>query len=182
MSIKSTGNRYGGIIDVEKTTPIIYDLWMNILQRCYRHKNYKNCIVSIDWLRISNFSRWFEENYKPEYMEGWHLDKDILAKGNTVYDSKFCCFVPQEINKIFGNKKKSKYFKGVVKVNKKYRATINIGYTQTHLGYFKTPEEAFQAYKKAKEKHIKEVADKWKDKIDDRVYKAMYNWEVEITD
>ena len=51
-----------------------------------------------------------------------------------------------------------------------------------HLGSFDTPEEAFQAYKVAKESHIKEIADKWKDKIEPRVYEAMYNYKVEITD
>ena len=51
-----------------------------------------------------------------------------------------------------------------------------------HLGNFKTPEEAFQAYKVAKEAWIKEVADKWKDKLDPKVYKAMYEYQVEITD
>ena len=41
-------------------------------------------------------------------------------------------------------------------------------------------EEAFDAYKTAKEAYIKEVADKWRDLIDPRVYKAMYNYKVEI--
>ena len=44
------------------------------------------------------------------------------------------------------------------------------------------PEEAFQAYKQAKEKYIKSLANKWKDKIDPRVYEALMNWEVEGTD
>lgn len=46
----------------------------------------------------------------------------------------------------------------------------------------KTPEEAFQVYKVAKETYIKEVADEWKDKINPKVYQAMYNYQVEITD
>ena len=33
-----------------------------------------------------------------------------------------------------------------------------------------------------KEQAIKEAADEWKDKIVPRVYQAMYNYEVEITD
>lgn len=51
-----------------------------------------------------------------------------------------------------------------------------------YLGNFDTIEKAFQAYKVAKEAYIKEVADKWKDKIEPRVYEAMYNYKVEITD
>ena len=41
---------------------------------------------------------------------------------------------------------------------------------------------AGEKYKTAKEAHIKEVANRWKDKIDTRVYEAMYNYEVEIID
>jgi len=52
----------------------------------------------------------------------------------------------------------------------------------THLGYYDTPELAFKAYKTAKEDWIKEVADKWKHLITPEVYKALYNYKVEITD
>ena len=50
------------------------------------------------------------------------------------------------------------------------------------LGGFDTPEEAFLAYKQAKEAYIKEVANKWKGQIDPKVYEALMNWNVEITD
>jgi hypothetical protein len=51
-----------------------------------------------------------------------------------------------------------------------------------HLGYFYTPDEAFNAYKEAKEAYIKSLAEKWKDKIDPRVYEALMKYRVEITD
>ena len=51
-----------------------------------------------------------------------------------------------------------------------------------YLGTFNTPEEAFCAYKEVKEAYIKDVADKWKDRIDPRVYDALMNYQVEITD
>ena len=51
-----------------------------------------------------------------------------------------------------------------------------------NLGYFKTELEAFNAYKKAKEAFVKEQATKWKDEIDERAYKALMNYEVNITD
>jgi hypothetical protein len=51
-----------------------------------------------------------------------------------------------------------------------------------HIGYFVTELEAFLAYKEAKEQQIKVVANRWKDQIDPRVYDALMNWEVEITD
>lgn len=51
-----------------------------------------------------------------------------------------------------------------------------------YLGTFDTINEAFNAYKEAKEKYIKEVADKWKDQLEPRVYEALYNYKVEIND
>ena len=51
-----------------------------------------------------------------------------------------------------------------------------------HVGYFNTEIEAFEAYKQAKENHLKEVAEKWKGKIDDRAYNALMEYQVEITD
>ena len=47
-----------------------------------------------------------------------------------------------------------------------------------------TPEEAFLAYKKAKEEYIKEVAQEYYDsgKIDQNVYDALLRYQTEITD
>ena len=53
---------------------------------------------------------------------------------------------------------------------------------EKYLGRFVTPEEAFQAYKQAKEAYIKEVAEEWRDSIDPRVYESLTNWVIEITD
>ena len=39
-----------------------------------------------------------------------------------------------------------------------------------------------EVIKEAKEAYIKEVANKWKDKIDPKVYEALMKYEVEITD
>ena len=47
---------------------------------------------------------------------------------------------------------------------------------------FNTAEEAFQEYKKTKEKLIKEMAEKYKDVVMNSVYEAMMNWKIEITD
>ena len=47
---------------------------------------------------------------------------------------------------------------------------------------FSTPEQAFQAYKKAKEKTIKEIAVKYKSVIPQKLFEAMINYKVEIND
>jgi len=63
-----------------------------------------------------------------------------------------------------------------------YEANIKINGIKKCIGRFNTIEEAFYAYKKAKENYIKETANKYKDVIDIRVYNALMNYEVEITD
>ena len=68
-------------------------------------------------------------------------------------------------------------------VTVKFVAQLNTGKcVQDRLGYFNKEVEAFQAYKQAKEAYIKEVANKWRNNIDPRVYEALMNWVVEITD
>jgi hypothetical protein len=55
---------------------------------------------------------------------------------------------------------------------------------QEHIGYYNTSEEAFQAYKKAKEDYIKQVAqEEYNDgNITKPCYEAMMKYKVEITD
>ena len=68
------------------------------------------------------------------------------------------------------------------KAQNKYQANCQVDGKLAFLGYYKTAEEAFNAYKKAKEAYIKEVAKEWRNNIDPRVYEALINWVVEITD
>lgn len=165
--------------DNKSKATLVYRKWSGMLGRGYCNKykgknpTYKDVTVCEEWHNFQNFAQWFEENY----IEGWHLDKDILQKRNKIYSPETCCFVPQEINLLFTNNTIScqedmKIRKGY----KKYRVRININKKIISLGTFSTPEEAFEAYKTAKEKYIREVADKWRGQISERCYQAMYNW------
>ena len=98
-----------------------------------------------------------------------------------------CVFIPSEINKVLVKREalRGEYLIGVSwhKKGKAFIAMVNKNKgKQEHLGCFKTEIEAFNAYKQAKESFIKEQAEKWKGKIDDRAYEALMNYEVEITD
>lgn len=155
--------------------------WQSMINRVQKHNNYFDCSVTEEWSCFQVFAKWFEENYNPETMKGWGLDKDVLVKGNKVYSPETCCFIPSAVNTLFVkcNKSRGDLPIGVSKEGSKYTARIN---STTYLGIFDTPEKAFELYKKAKEAYIKEVADKWKGLIAPRVYHAMYNYQVEITD
>lgn len=172
----------------------IYDLWANLLKRCYcekvRHKfpTYAEVEVCKEWLDFQNFAKWCYEQYsfqlKDEKGRWYHLDKDILVKGNKTYSPETCCFVPQEVNALLtlNGVNRGDYPIGVSYKNTgRFQASLSSN-KKNYLGVFDTPEEAFSVYKKAKEDYIKEVANKWKDKIDIEVYQALLNHEVGIDD
>ena len=51
-----------------------------------------------------------------------------------------------------------------------------------YLGTYDTIEDAFLVYKSFKEKYIKEVADEYKELIPQKLYDALYKYEIEIND
>lgn len=166
-----------------------YNTWQGMLERCYnedtqnKHPTYKECSVSEQWHNYQVFAEWFYTNYK-DWMQDWCLDKDILVKGNKVYSPKTCSLVPTAINNLLikSNSIRGKYPIGVSVIGNRFKADIKINGKLVYLGCYDTPEEAFEVYKTAKEKHIKEVADKYKNQITKEVYQALYNYKVEITD
>ena len=108
----------------------------------------------------------------------------LIFEGNKTYSPETCTFLPRDLNLLLTDRRNERgnLPKGVALKNKKYQARINIEGVRQYLGVHSTPEEAFAVYKREKEKYIKEVANKWKDKIDPRVYEALMNWTIEITD
>ena len=166
-----------------------YVFWVGMLKRCYgtsfkkKYDTYVSCEASENFKDYSFFSSWCEQQ-KGFGNEGWHLDKDILIRGNKVYSEDTCCFVPREINQVFckANKVRGKCLIGVSKVNGRYLAQVSVFGVNKKLGYFDTELEAFAAYKQSKEVYIKQLAEKFKDSIDTRVYNALVSYTVEITD
>lgn len=185
-----------GIHKGNKKYGYCFIIWASMLERCYNKKKqqkcptYTKCTVYEEWHNFQNFAQWFDENYYTINNEKMSLDKDILYKGNKIYSPKTCIFVPQRINTLFikCDAARGKYPIGVNyhKRLNKYQSRCSIldnnKNKRKHLGYFDTPEEAFYAYKEFKEKYIKQIADEYKDKIPQKLYNAMYKYEVEITD
>ena len=167
-----------------------YTLWENMLSRCYnsnilkRCPTYNGCSVCDKWLLFSNFKQWFDDNY----IEGYDLDKDLLIKGNKVYSPETCCFLPHKLNCTINKCQRSrgKLPLGVSfdKTRLKYISYFRRSMKTIFIGRYDTPEEAFFAYKNAKEKYIKELAEKYfqEGKITKKVYDALMKYEVEITD
>lgn len=165
-----------------------YDLWQGMIRRCYSNnkpKSYENCTVSDYFKYYCNFYDWCNEQVGFK-VQGFEIDKDLLMKGNKEYHENLCVFIPNEINTFLTNRRNHRgiYPIGVKKKskNESYQSSISKKGRIYHLGYFNTPEEAFYAYKKAKEDYAKELAYKWKDQIDPRAFEALMNYEVDIND
>ena len=169
-----------------------FKIWYHMLRRCYdpkyqeEHSTYKGCAVEEYLLNFQHMGKWINENYYEVPGEKMCLDKDILYKGNKVYSRETCIFVPERINLLFvkSNKSRGDNPIGVTELpSGNYRVFCNNGYGKNiPLGVYSTPEEAFQRYKQCKENYIKQVADEYKGRIPDRLYNALYNYEVEIDD
>lgn len=167
-----------------KTHPLIYKSWAHILERGYSKKyklkfpTYKDVTVCTEWHCFQNFASWYEENWKP-YMEGWHLDKDILLKGNKIYSPETCAFVPSELNTLFNflNMLKTNPLLGIRLIKGRYQVRLGKNKSSSSKT-FNTETEALQAYKTSKEIHIKEMAEKWKHLISKEVYQIMCNYKI----
>ena len=167
-----------------------------MLERCYsdtykkKYPTYIGCEVSENFKSYEYFYEWCnrqigfgnEGNESP-----FHLDKDLLIKGNKVYNESTCVFLPKEINSLLTKSTASRgeHLIGVhwCKTHKAFVAQVcKSKGKREHLGFFKSELEAYNAYKTAKEAFVKEQANNWKDKIDERAYDALMSYTVEITD
>lgn len=164
-----------------------YKKWRAVMGRCYSkdlhaiRPTYTDCVVAEDWHDYQRFAKWYEEN-KP-IDNSYHLDKDILKRGNRVYGPETCCFVPIQLNQLFVTSKSRQgclpqgvYFD---KKSKDYVAQMRANGKTLYLGGLKCPKEAYQVYKTAKERYVKNKALEWANRIEWNVFVALMNWTLE---
>ena len=171
-------------------------LWYSMLERCYsdgfknKRPTYEGCGVSDKFKSYEYFYEWCNEQIgfdNDSNGNPFQLDKDLLVKGNKVYSESTCVFIPREINQLLikCTASRGEHLIGVYwnKKDKVFVAQVsrNKGKPK-YLGAFTTEIEAFNAYKQTKENYIKELANKWKGKIDPRAYEALMNYTVDIDD
>lgn len=167
-------------------------VWVDMIRRCcdekYKEKKpfYKDSKVCEEWCNFQNFAKWYYNNYYEVIGEQMCLDKDILHKHNKLYSPDNCIIVPQSINKLLERNNSSNGLPLGVHYDKrryKYVAQCKGGKGDNrYLGQFNSPNDAFYAYKEAKECRIKHIADEYKDRIPKKIYEALYKYEVDITD
>lgn len=140
-----------------------YQKWLSMLQRCYckifqkRRPTYIGCYVCDEWMVFSNFKSWM----KKQDWQGKQLDKDILSQGNKAYTPDNCIFVTLAINSLITSSNNQNGLPvGVYPSRKSYKAACMIDGKSVHVGVYKTPEKAFNAYKEVKYRAIRDAANK----------------------
>lgn len=185
--------------DEEGKKTLAYRYWMDMIDRCYNPYRlnefiaYRDTLVCKEWLCFQNFAKWFYENYYEIENEKMQLDKDILYKDNKVYSPETCIFVSKRINCLFIKQKNQR---GSLPIGVSYHKQHNKLYVscdiiddnyrhkQKFLGLFplNKPFQAFYEYKQFKENYIKQIADEYKKLIPQKLYEALYKYEIEIND
>ena len=167
-----------------------YEDWHSMIRRCYdnnfiHHPTYQDVEVYEPWKCYQTFAEWATKQIGFN-KKGWHLDKDLLVKGNRIYSPDTCVYVPREINGFIKRKRMNDLPLGV---DITYSHSGKLLYrsqgkedNNVFLGAYDTVEEAFLAYKTHKEKMAKELANKWRSEIDSKAYNALINYTVDITD
>lgn len=126
-----------------------YTVWNNMLARCYdervtnNHPSYSDVKVDERWHLFSNFKQWWFDNY----VDGWHLDKDILSDDNgKVYGPDTCCFIPKVLNNFLTNTKGAKGYTERSSGRFQVFCSDPISGKVTSHGTFDTEEEAALTY------------------------------------
>lgn len=177
-----------GEIDAVHTR--IYQIWHGMIMRCYNDKAqeknnaYRGVSVCEDWLTFSSFLKWVESS-ESGYRDDYDIDKDILGKDAKLYSPDTCCFVHPRINKLLIKQGRRTYKGmdlplGVTFSKGRYIAYCSYGDKIKNLGSFLNPDDAFVAYKTAKESYIKEVAQDYYNNglMHIRIYNALMNYEI----
>lgn len=168
-----------------------YTKWRSMLSRCYNpndgaYKRYggRGVHVCKEWHNFQNFAEWYYSYKKKE--DGWNLDRDILVKGNLEYCPEKCCIVPRQINMAVVSRVSDRgaYAIGVSynKKDKTFSMQVQVGQGRSLHSRHKTEEQAFLAYKDAKETQLLSLAYEWAGQVDHKVIVALKEWSVEWND
>lgn len=167
-----------------KTDSLAYDTWRYMFRRSHcpeyhaEQPGYTGCAVDDRWYDFQDFGDWFYDS--PYSNPLYRLNKDLLIPGNKIYAPETCCFVPKELNSLLTSHTSTQgdLPRGVSfhKQSSKFVATVGVGGKKKPVGYYDTPQEAYDAYKAAKEIYVKRMAFDWQDRIADNVFDALMQW------
>jgi hypothetical protein len=155
-----------------------YVVWTNMLRRGYcpimkkSRPTYKDVSVCVEWHRFSVFKRWMEE----QSWQGNQLDKDLLIRGNKIYNPSSCVFVSMQVNMFLLESTNTRGLYPIgVNIHKPtgaFKAQCHDPFKlqQAYLGLFPNVESAHQVWLSKKLEYAKRLAEI---QTDERVAKAL---------
>lgn len=170
-----------------------YRAWTNMLSRCYDpnyiqrntgNRTYDGVSVCDEWLNFQTYAEWFTSNLakiriiEPDIRLA--VDKDILSNSK-VYSPETCSIIPMEVNSILTggmsvlNGTRDKY----AALNKDGTYTLTLFSKNNAVSKcinVKTIEESNKLYIEHKLSQLKELAEKYKHILEERVYLRMLNY------
>lgn len=160
-----------------------YQHWHHMRHRCQepywlKYPTYIGTSHQPDWDDYDIFHEWVT-NQKGYGLDGANLDKDLLGDG-TFYSEQTCCLLPRQLNAAITGGRSSKgglYPTGVSLNGGKYMVSLAYDGKNKTLGRYNTPEEAFNVYREAKIAKIRNLAEEFKDRINERAFKALMNYD-----
>lgn len=151
-------------------------------------KNDPRLSMCEEFAKYEDYYDWYTSQ-NGHNIAGWKLNKTLFDKHNIQYTPDALCLLPP---KIYGALNLNKRARGPypIGVSAMYcashctlQAFMSYGNNQSEcLGSFDNELDAFNMYKREKEKYVRKLAEEYKSMLDQRVYLAMMNYTVEITD
>ncbi len=139
-----------------------YSIWNGIYKRCYKDKDvYEGSFMCDLWKNDNDsFAEWWSSEYYECDGESMAVDKDLLFPGNKEYAPDKCCIIPQTLNTMKKHRlPKWKSVKMDLPLGVRYDSGMEMYYGEIkpyghdeviRLSYWRTPEEAFEEYKRHK--------------------------------
>lgn len=168
----------------------VYTIWQDMNSRCTKGgysqsvmPTYIGCSMGDNFKDFQFFAQWYtsQAGYGHKNMQ---LDKDILVKGNKIYDEHRCCLVPQALNTFLvrSESRTGEYPTGVSyrKNSGYYRAQIRVDGVTRLLGDYTNPALAKQAYDVAKINEALRWVARLENKefvVDERVIESLRHWQ-----
>lgn len=180
------------VVDVDKK---ILSIWKDIVKRTTagsyaqsKLNTYVGCTLDERFKSYQYFNEWYKRQIGFDLM--YEVDKDLLVKGNKHYSPELCTLLPKIINGTLCNSKRARgdLPVGVTLHGQNDMYVARCRYVEDGerkrktIGYYKTPEDAFQGYKAFKEAYLKRLADYYRDTISAEAYEALQNYTIEEDD
>lgn len=156
-----------------KTHKREHSVWSSMYMRSYDESylewkpSYSEATVDEHFYNFQNFAAWCQTQ-KGFFEPGYHLDKDLLSKGNKIYSPNFCRFVPAYVNTVLSASGtiRGEWPLGVHKLQNSrinpYGAQIKVAKGERkYLGIHPTPESAHKAWQIEKANQIELAVSKY---------------------